>query len=88
MGPVHNQYTCYWAAKIGHLEVLKYAFEHGCPWDDTNVVFFVAAQGGHLNVLKWALSHGFMFDEDTFLRAKNLGLLMYWNGPQRMACCP
>jgi hypothetical protein len=40
------------AAKGGHLEVLKWARENGCPWDEDDVR--VAAEGGHLETLKWA----------------------------------
>ena len=37
--------TCPTAALHGHLEVLKWAREHGCVWDETCAS---AAQGGHL----------------------------------------
>ena len=29
-----NAATCAWAAEGGHLEVLKWARENGCPWDE------------------------------------------------------
>ena len=28
-----NQNTCYWAVSKGHVEVLRWARENGCPWD-------------------------------------------------------
>ena len=29
--------NCYWAAKNGHLNCLKYAHENGCPWNQWHV---------------------------------------------------
>ena len=40
----------------GHLEVLKYARENGCPWDETTCA--AAAKNGHLETLKWARENG------------------------------
>jgi hypothetical protein len=40
----------------GHLEVLKWARENDCPWDEETCAF--AAQVGHLDVLKWARENG------------------------------
>jgi hypothetical protein len=37
------------------LEVLKWAREHGCPWNEWASHFL--AVGGHLAVLQWALEH-------------------------------
>jgi len=48
--------TCSLAAHGGHLEVLRWAREHHCPWDSDTCFF--AAQGGHLEVLRWAREHG------------------------------
>ncbi len=42
------------AAHGGHLEVLKWARTHGCPWDARTCAN--AAYGGHLKVLQWARS--------------------------------
>jgi hypothetical protein len=36
----------------GHLEILKWARENGCPWNELTCAS--AARGGHLTVLKWA----------------------------------
>ena len=30
-----NSDTCWYAARNGHLFVLKYLHENGCPWDDS-----------------------------------------------------
>jgi len=47
----------------GHLEVLKWARENGCPWDEETCAY--AAKGGHLEVLKWARENGCPWDEWT-----------------------
>jgi hypothetical protein len=39
------------AAKSGHLEVLQWARQHGCPWDSRTCSY--AAIAGHLDVLQW-----------------------------------
>ncbi|CAN0461067.1 unnamed protein product, partial [Hapterophycus canaliculatus] len=44
------------AAERGHLEVLKWARENGCPWDRMTCVH--AARGEHLEVLAWARANG------------------------------
>ena len=31
---IKNKYTCQNAAENGHLEVLKWARENGCPWNE------------------------------------------------------
>ena len=40
----------------GHLEVLQWAREQGCPWDFMTIC--AAEQNGHLEVLQWAREHG------------------------------
>ena len=47
--------TCAHAAAGGHLEVLQWARENGCPWDWKTCAW--AAEGGHLAVLR-AVSKG------------------------------
>ena len=44
------------AAGGGHLEVLKWGRENGCPWDKDTCA--CAAIGGHLEVLKWLRENG------------------------------
>ncbi|KAK3240147.1 hypothetical protein CYMTET_50003 [Cymbomonas tetramitiformis] len=51
------------AAGGGHLEVLQWAREHGCPRDARTCAF--AAGGGHLEVLQWAREHGCPWDAST-----------------------
>jgi len=55
--------TCSWAAEGGHLEVLKWARENGCPWNERTCS--CAAKGGHLEVLKWARENGCPWGEQT-----------------------
>ena len=40
------------AAKGGHLEVVQWLRQNGCPWSIWACTF--SARGGHLEVLKWA----------------------------------
>jgi hypothetical protein len=40
------------AAQGGHLDVLKWLVEHGCPLPFWNVRYF-ATKFGHLDVLEW-----------------------------------
>ena len=47
----------------GHLEVLKWARENDCPWDEGTCM--CAAKGGHLDVLKWARENDCPWDEHT-----------------------
>ncbi len=52
--------TCTEAAKGGHLEVLQWARQNGCPWNELTCT--EAAKGGHLEVLQWARENGCPFD--------------------------
>jgi hypothetical protein len=54
---------CEEAARIGDLGRLKWAHEHGCPWDEDTCVY--AACNGHLECLKYAHMNGCPWDEDT-----------------------
>jgi hypothetical protein len=51
----------------GHLEVLKWLREIGCPWDEKTCSH--AAEGGHLEVLKWLREIGCPWDEETLVSA-------------------
>jgi len=52
--------TCQTLAGYGHLEVLQWARNHGCGWDECAR----AAAGGHLEVLRWAREHGCPWQEE------------------------
>ncbi len=51
---------CETAALGGHLEVLQWAREEDCPWNERTCAN--AALGGHLEVLKWTLKKGCPWD--------------------------
>ena len=61
-----GSWTCSYAAKNGHLHVLKWARENDCEWDFQTCRY--AAQNGHLDVLKWARKNG----EEKFKIVSNL----------------
>ena len=65
--------ACSWASREGHLEVLKYAHENGCPWNSWTCSS--AARRGHLEVLKYAHENGCPWDELTCSRAARGGHL-------------
>ena len=68
-----DEYTCYYAAMGGHLEVLQWARANGCPWDEDTCA--AAADRGHLEVLKWARENGCPWDEGTCANAADGGHL-------------
>ena len=46
--------------KMDILECLKYAHEHGCPWDILTCMY--AALNGHLDCLQYAHENGCPWD--------------------------
>ena len=54
---------CAFAAFGGHVDVLDWARDRGCPWDEETCAS--AAEGGHLDVLRWARAKGCPWDEQT-----------------------
>jgi len=59
--------VCEVAFEGGHLHVLVWACEHGCPreedvGDTYDYCCALAAWGGHLEVPRWARGHGFDWD--------------------------
>ncbi|KAJ1617135.1 hypothetical protein T492DRAFT_894216, partial [Pavlovales sp. CCMP2436] len=56
-----------------HLETLRYAHEHGCPWD--TLTCYYAALGGHLEVLRYAHEHSCPWKSDTTMVAGARGHL-------------
>ena len=51
-----SRYVCGYAARNGHLEVLKWAISEGFPRG--LIICINAAENGHLEVLKYARSNG------------------------------
>ncbi len=60
-------------AKQGRLEILKWARENGCEWDQRTCS--EAARYGHFELLKWALENGCVWDDKMFLNAAEGGHL-------------
>ena len=54
--------ACSLAARGGHLEVLKWLHNTGCPWNES---CYAAAAGGHLEVVNWLHSTGCTWNEWT-----------------------
>jgi len=46
----------YYCAKNGYLELLKWAYAKGCPWD--RWICAKAAANGYLEILQWARAQG------------------------------
>ena len=67
------EWGCEYAARGGHLKVLKWARDNGCPWDEWTCNN--AAWGGHLKVLKWLIEKGCPWDEWTCNNAARGGHL-------------
>ena len=74
------------AAEGGHLEVLKWARENDCPWDEWTCA--CAARGGHLEVLKWARANDCPWDEETCACAAKGGHLEVLKWARENDCCP
>ena len=47
---------CSGAAASGHLEILIWAHENGCPWNEYTCS--EADDNGHLDILQWARNNG------------------------------
>jgi hypothetical protein len=54
-----DENTCVEAARIGNLEILKWAHTSGCPWNE-NTCEALARRGGRddLTLLQWARNNG------------------------------
>ena len=61
--PRHPPGTCSAAAVGGHLAVLRWAHEHGAPWDQNTCE--ASAGRGHLHCLQWAHDNGCPWSRDT-----------------------
>lgn len=63
--------TCVKAAKVGNVEVLRFAHENDAAWDEETCA--AAAAGGHLEALRWAHENGCPWDERTCKNAAEGG---------------
>jgi hypothetical protein len=66
-------HTCSNAAFGGYFEILKWARENGCPWDEWTCSY--AAKGGHFEILKWLRENGCEWDVNTCSCASQAGHL-------------
>lgn len=62
--------VCVAAAAFGHLECLRYAHDHGCPWQ-ADLMCWIAC--GHLECLRYVHEHGCPLDAYTFHMALRRG---------------
>jgi hypothetical protein len=62
--------VCAYAARGGHLDLLKWARKNGCLWNSNTCTN--AARGGHLELLKWARENGCPWDSNVRLSKSNL----------------
>lgn len=67
--------TCGCAADLGNLELLRYAHEHGCPWDETTCES--AAEFNYLECFRYALQNGCEFDAETLAEISEPNCLWY-----------
>ena len=71
------------AAMGGHLEVLQWARENGCPWNKQTC--HNAAKCGHLEVLQWARANDCQCDRFTCAWAAMVDIARYCSGCVRTA---
>jgi hypothetical protein len=62
-GDLWSPAVCAAAASGGHLDVLRYARENGCPWDERTCAH--AAASGSIECLRYAREHGCPWDENA-----------------------
>ena len=68
----HNtNLVCRYALEFGQLEILKWARENGCQWDE--VTCAMAAYGGQLEILKWLHANSCPWDKKTCKMAREGG---------------
>lgn len=65
---------CSSVAMVGRLDILKWARENGCPWNEKRCCY-KAARNGHLNVLQWATENNYQWDLKTSYKASKGGHL-------------
>lgn len=68
-----SEKCCSWSAFWGHLRVLQWLREHGCPWDSDTCAW--AAKGNQFEVLRWAHENGAEMGAATCAYSAELGNL-------------
>jgi hypothetical protein len=66
-----DEQACAWAAAKGHLEVLRFLHEQGCPWNEEACM--KAAAKGHLDTLRYLHEQGCPWDERACIEAAKNG---------------
>ena len=81
-----DEHTCSWAARGGHLEVLKWLRAKGCPCGTLTSCW--AAQGGRLEVMKWLRAKGCPWGTWASSRAAKGGhlVVLQWMRAQDPPC--
>lgn len=85
---------CTLSARVGNLEVLKWARRRGCLWDEQTCT--LAASGGHKELLLWARREGCPWNEQVSVRWYTMrstdtiggnprGLRECWGGGDRLS---
>ena len=72
------------AAEGGHLGVLQWARENGCPWDED--VLLNAARKGDLCVVQWTCENGLSLSADVFAQAARAGSIPVLEWLQEKEC--
>lgn len=68
-GYVWDQQVCEYAAQNGHLDILKYAYENGCPFHFDLCVYKNIIMADHLATFKYITEHGIHYSlSDWFIR--------------------
>jgi hypothetical protein len=83
-GSVFNEQACAFAARGGHLHILKWLRTKGCCWD--RFTCLDAAENGHFEVLQWAKTDGCPWDIYTCSNAAKNGHLAILQWARENGC--
>eukprot|EP00752_Nemacystus_decipiens_P005755 g5206.t1 len=75
---------CTMSARVGNLEVLRWARRFGCPWDEETCT--LAARGGHIALLLWARRAGCPWNEHVCEEAASRGDLEMLKAARQRGC--
>jgi hypothetical protein len=64
------------AAERGDLKILRWARDHGCPWDERLVE--KALEAGRTHIAQWAVDNGCACDVDTYERLVQASARSVW----------
>lgn len=66
---LYNSGTITQAAQGGNLEIVKYLYELGCPWN--KLTFAWGTQSGNIDMLTWMDKKGCLISLETYAWAAN-----------------